>query len=86
MVQDVRGHKMPYMEQWGSLEAGDPNRLGMYRLLIPDPTGTGTFADAGDVQGWNGSILVSIYPPLACDDGIETSAQIIPKHVMGLLP
>jgi hypothetical protein len=55
VVQNILGHPMAYLEEWGSLEIGDPNRLGMYRLLIPDPTGTGSLADgvgpAGPVTG-----------------------------------
>ena len=79
VVRNICGKPMAYMEEWGSLEVGDPNRLGMYRLLIPDPTGLGSFAD-GAVRGWNGSVLCSIYPAIfaAARSGLETSAQIVP--------
>jgi hypothetical protein len=83
---------MAYMEEWGSLEVGDPNRLGIYRLLIPDSAGLGRFADGagpeGLVQGWNGSVLCSIYPAIKADGGrgLETSTQIVPAHLMGRVP
>ena len=82
VVQDISGHAMPYMEEWGSLEVGDPNRRGIYRLMIPDPLGDGTFRDGegGRVRGWNGSILVSIYP------GMEASSQTVPAHLLGRVP
>ena len=86
VVQNIHGQRMPYAEEWGSLDVGDPNRLGMYRLMIPDPSGTGSFADAGDVQGWNGSVLVSIYPAWSGENGVELSAQTVPSHLMGPVP
>src|SRR5262249_49733569 len=64
VVCDVTGRALPFFEEWGHIDVGDPNRLGVYKLLVPDPSGTGTFADGSNpegqsVRGWNGSLLVT---------------------------